>query len=84
MKGTEFAPLLLTLVSNVQPDLNGLKTMPYDYYCPTLQNKLEARTYKNCEVYFASKKSLEAHIKILHPKIRKEIILEKKIRHVRY
>ena len=56
IKDTEFASLLLTLVSNLQPDLNGLKFMPYDFYCPTVQDKLEARTCKNCRVYFASKK----------------------------
>ena len=35
--------------------------LPYDFACPSLQEKLPSRTCKNCGHYFASMKSLKSH-----------------------
>ena len=35
--------------------------LPYDFACPSLQDKLPSRTCKNCGLYFASIKSLKSH-----------------------
>lgn len=42
--------------------------MPYDFYCPTVQDSLSERTCIHCGKYFASKKGVATHIKHLHPK----------------
>ena len=35
--------------------------LPYDFACPSLQDKLPSRTCKKCGHYFASMKSLKSH-----------------------
>ena len=83
MKEEKFAPFLLRLAVQLKPELNGFKLMPYDFYCPSVQAKLKERTCNECNVYFASKKSLEIHKKAMHPKLKKNIEPLKKIRPLR-
>ena len=68
MNVTKFAPLLLQLSVKLQPEQKDFLKLPYDFYCPTVSEDLIKRTCRTCGSYFASAKSLSAHIKNLHNK----------------
>lgn len=40
--------------------------IPFDRYCPSVQNELDARTCKLCNAYFVTKGALDIHRKSLH------------------
>lgn len=42
------------------------KSLPYDYYCPSVQNILKDRICSSCEMYFASQVMLRDHVKSIH------------------
>ena len=42
--------------------------MPYDFFCPSLQQDLEKRTCKHCGLYFTSQKCTLEHEKRVHGK----------------
>ncbi|XP_044733879.1 uncharacterized protein LOC123296465 [Chrysoperla carnea] len=60
----KFAPLLTRLAVNIQPS-----SQIYDLYCPSIVQEIQNRTCSFCKLYFASKKNLQTHQKVLHPKI---------------
>lgn len=62
----KFVPLFVQLAVKIQPNIPGFLQMPYDYYYPSLSLKLHERTCSFCGSYFASKKFLDQHRKIMH------------------
>lgn len=47
------------------PMATEYKDMPYDMYCPSLHDQLYSRICKDCELYFATQKSLKIeHIRM--------------------
>ncbi|CAG7824990.1 unnamed protein product [Allacma fusca] len=39
---------------------------PFDYYCPSMKSKLQARTCPLCHKYLPSKKAVGTHKKSVH------------------
>lgn len=64
----KFAPLLVRLAAKVEPDLGNLKTMPYDFFCPSVHQEIEKKTCKTCGRYFTSQASTIEHERRVHSK----------------
>lgn len=67
-KNMKFAPLLLRMSLNKKPSHNKFSQIPYDMYCPSVQESINDRTCSVCHVYFSSKKGMKNHKKNLHGK----------------
>ena len=65
-KTAKFVPLLLNLVLKSKLGSEKFKIIPYDLFCPSIQNVLENSVCKECGIYFASNKSMLAHFKAMH------------------
>uniref|UniRef100_A0ABD2VUK1 C2H2-type domain-containing protein n=1 Tax=Trichogramma kaykai TaxID=54128 RepID=A0ABD2VUK1_9HYME len=65
-KGCKFLPLLARLATKIEPNAPGFIKVPYDYYCPSVHNKLSERSCSVCGLYFCSKKACEEHFRSLH------------------
>lgn len=52
----------------MKPEDTKLNFIPMDYYCPSLQNQLNRRICKKCNLYFASIKNVTNHNKLMHNK----------------
>ena len=64
----KFLDLSARLAINIEPENTGFTTMPYDYFCPSVNAVLADRTCPKCGIYFASKKSKNTHNKVIHKK----------------
>ena len=67
----KFLPLILRLTSNILPEgwsENNKTLIPYDFYCPTVQNQITNRTCNDCKLYFASTTMMMQHKKVIHPR----------------
>ena len=43
--------------------------IPYDYFCPTIRTHLKERICSTCNKYFASKKSVQNHMRAFKHKV---------------
>lgn len=70
----KFASLTLRQSIDMKPVDEKLKFIPFDYYCPSVHTQISRRVCKECQMYFASIKSLTAHKKCMHKRKKREII----------
>lgn len=75
----EFIGLLLRLSLDLQVDAKGFLQVPYDYFCPSVKQKLASRSCKYCGLYHASIKSMNRHYKV-HDKLPKAVLKVRPIR----
>lgn len=62
-----FCPLFVQLSLNIEiPSRPDFIFTPYDFYCPTVQTQLIARTCPTCGLYFASNKNMKIHRQSAH------------------
>lgn len=81
MKG-KFLPLFQTLAlkSKIPGLYEGINVQletyetPYDLFCKTVRNTINAHVCKQCKFYFATLHVLKTHIKELHKKNPKEVV----------
>ncbi|CAH0717423.1 unnamed protein product, partial [Brenthis ino] len=60
--------LFARLAVKLQPEAPDFKQIPFDWFCPSVHDKLASRTCKECGLYHTSNKTLLQHLKHLHPK----------------
>lgn len=63
-----FASLLLRNYLDLQIEDKRFISIPYDYYCPSVQKDLLGRTCEICGIYFVSKKGVKTHKSEIHKK----------------
>ncbi|CAH0397156.1 unnamed protein product [Chilo suppressalis] len=64
--------LFARLAVKLQPEAADFQQIPYDWFCPSVHDKLASRTCKECGIYHTSNKTLLQHLKNLHPKRKKK------------
>jgi hypothetical protein len=65
----EVGSLSLRLVlKSLEPQLPNFNLLPYDCYCPSVQDKLAKQICKTCHLYFTSQVAMKNH-SVLHRQI---------------
>lgn len=67
-----YIDLLARLAVHLQPETKDFLQVPYDWFCPSVHNKLANRTCKECGLYHTSNKTLLKHLKNVHAKRNEE------------
>lgn len=84
-KKISFIPFFQRLSFDLSKKNSGFGTessIPYDFFCPTVQSQLEGRSCGVCQHYFATKKSATTHMKLLSHKMSKKSKQSKRIKSI--
>lgn len=52
------------------------ENLPFDYYCPSLHNKIQSQTCQECNTYFVTKKALQLHKSVHGQQIEESVEME--------
>ncbi|CAH2107555.1 unnamed protein product [Euphydryas editha] len=75
--------LFARLAVKLQPEAPDFKQIPYDWFCPSVHDKLASRTCKECGLYHTSNKTLLQHLKILHLKQKRKVEVVRRVQPTR-
>lgn len=61
-----FSPPFVQLAAKIEFPNQEFETTPYDFYCPSVQDKLKSRICSTCGLYFATQKATTEHKRNAH------------------
>lgn len=75
--------LFARLAVKLQPEAPDFQQIPYDWFCPSVHDKLTSKTCKECGLYQTSNKTLLQHLKNLHPKQKRKVEVVQRVQPTR-